>query len=242
VHVAIPDRSLGLAIANSCYQFIPLLLALSTNSPFYVKEDTGFSSFRAELFLQIPRTGLPHHFESIEEYDEFLATLVRAHSIDDAKNTYWDVRIHPVFPTIEFRICDGQSHWRDTIGLAAVIQALVASLHRDHLAGKELMPHRRRALGEENRWRASLDGIHGQMIDFETLEPAETIDLIKRMLAYIDPMVDELGSREEVEYIHDFIRKKKTGSDHQVSVYDDSIDFKEVARYIHTQTNADLEE
>lgn len=240
VHVAIPDREVGLAIANSCYQFIPLLLALSANSPFYVKEDTGFASFRAELFLQIPRTGLPHHFDTVEDYDAFLATLVRAHSIDNAKNTYWDVRIHPTFPTIEFRICDAQSHWRDTIGLAAIIQALVASLHRDYDAGKELMPHRRRALGEENRWRASLDGIHGQMIDFETMEPAETVDLLERLFTYIEPMVEKLGSEEEVEYIRNNVRQKKTGSDKQVAVYDDFIDFKEVAKYVHAQTNDDL--
>lgn len=97
VHVGIADRQVGLAVANASFAYLPLILALSANSPFWVGVDTGFKSFRADYFLQVPRTGLPHQFETLEEYDEFIETLVACKSIDNPKKTYWDVRLHPFF-------------------------------------------------------------------------------------------------------------------------------------------------
>lgn len=238
VHVGMADRAAALQIANASYSYLPLILALSSNSPFWEGVDTGFKSFRADYFLQLPRTGLPHRFETIADYDAFIDTLVRCGSIDNPKKTYWDIRIHPFFPTIEFRICDAQSHWRDTLAMVAMVQGLVARIHRDIERGVPL-PRSRRALATENRFRASIDGIHGAMIDVEKQTAMETGVLIDRMFDYIEEVVDDLGLRSHIEHARK-LRAEGTGADRQVDIFEKTLDLHKVARHLHEESNDDL--
>ena len=130
VHVCIPDREEGIDIMNQARYFLPHLYALSVNSPFWLGQNTGLKAYRQMIFERFPRTGIPDAFESLSEYEDYLKLLVTTNCIDNAKKIWWDIRLHPFFNTIEFRICDAQSRVDDTIALAALMQAIVVKLHK----------------------------------------------------------------------------------------------------------------
>ncbi|WP_366938677.1 carboxylate-amine ligase [uncultured Eudoraea sp.] len=130
VHVGIADKALALHLTNSMRYFLPHLYALSTNSPFWEGRNTGFKSYRSKVFDKFPRTGIPGAFNSLSEYESYVNLLVKTKCIDNPKKIWWDIRIHPFFPTLEVRICDVPLTIEETITITAVIQALVAKLHK----------------------------------------------------------------------------------------------------------------
>ncbi|TAE50755.1 MAG: carboxylate-amine ligase, partial [Cytophagales bacterium] len=164
--------------------------------------------------------------------------LIKTGCIDNGKKIWWDLRLHPFFETIEFRICDIPMLVDETIALAALMQALVAKTYRlmkSNLAFRNYS----RALIAENRWRASRYGIEGEMIDFGKEQALDTKKLIIELLDFVDDVVDELGSREEINRIHDILRNG-TGADRQLKVYEETKDLKKVVDYIVQQTNQGL--
>src|SRR5689334_10985438 len=130
IHVAVPDKATTIEILNEARYFLPHLLALSTSSPFWQGRDTGLKSYRTTVFRRFPRSGIPDEFNSWSEYEEYLETLVALHCIDDGKKVWWDLRPHPLFGTLEFRICDVPTSPQATVALAALAQALVVKLYR----------------------------------------------------------------------------------------------------------------
>src|ERR1700732_4622289 len=130
VHVAVEDNDARIAIMNAARYFLPHIFALSVNSPFWCGQNTGLKAYRQMIFERFPRTGIPDAFESLSEHDDYLKMLVSTNCIDNAKKIWWDIRLHPFFDTLEFRICDAQSGVNDTIALAAMIQAVVFKLHK----------------------------------------------------------------------------------------------------------------
>src|SRR6267142_4747207 len=165
VHVAVPDRHSMIELMNEARYFLPHLLALSTSSPFWVGRDTGLKSFRTTVFRRFPRTGIPDAFHSWSEYEEYVNQLIELHCIDNAKKIWWDLRPHPTFGTLEFRVCDVPTAPRASIAIAALAQAIVVKLYR--LRARNLGFRRYpRALIEENKWRASRWGLDGKLIDF----------------------------------------------------------------------------
>src|SRR5438034_11350701 len=154
VHVGIPDREEAIDVMNQARYFLPHIFALSTNSPFWLGQNTGFKAYRRNIFERFPRTGIPDVFESLSEYESYLELLVSTNCIDNAKKIWWDVRLHPFFNTIEFRICDAQSRVDDTIALAALMQASVLKWQK---LGRDNGNHCRyaRRLIDEDRLRAS---------------------------------------------------------------------------------------
>jgi len=153
VHVGIPDREEAIDIMNQARYFLPHLYALSVNSPFWLGQNTGLKAYRQMIFERLPRTGIPDAFQSLSEYDDYLKLLVETRCIDNPKKIWWDVRLHPFFDTIEFRICDAQSRIDDTIALAALMQAIVFKLQKLRLANVTFRNYQKRLL-DENRWRA----------------------------------------------------------------------------------------
>src|ERR1700740_452123 len=149
VHVAVPDRTTMIDLMNMVRYFLPHLLALSTSSPFWMGRDTGLKSFRTTVFRRFPRTGIPDHFNSWSEYEDFTDLLVQLNCIDNPKKIWWDVRPHPIFGTLEFRICDVTPRIEDAIAIAALSQAIVVKLHYLYTRnmGYRMYP---RALIEEN--------------------------------------------------------------------------------------------
>jgi len=238
VHVGIENRTMALHIANSMRYFLPHLYALSTNSPFWEGRDTGFRSFRSMVFGKFPRTGIPDYFETIAEYDHFVNLLVKTKCIDNAKKIWWDIRVHPFYPTIEVRICDIPLTADETLAITALIQALVAKLYKLRVANLSFMTYRR-ALITENKWRAGRYGIDGKLIDFGIEAEVDTRDLIIEMLEFVDDMVDELDSRKYLDHIFK-IFKNGTGADRQLAVYKETGDLVKVVDFIIAQTKHNL--
>lgn len=234
VHVGIPNREEGVRIQNVMRYFLPHIYALSTNSPFWVGRNTGFKSYRQEVFVKFPRTGIPSFFNSLAEFDNYVDLLVRTGTIDNAKKIWWDLRVHPFYPTIEFRICDMPLRIDETICLAAIMQALTAKIYKLHQQNLSFRSYRRLLLNE-NKWRASKDGIHSRLIDFGKEESIPYEYLLKELLDFIDDVVDDLGSRKEVEYAWEIMRRG-TGADRQLSVYKETGNLKSVVDYMISET------
>jgi len=240
VHVGIADRALALQIMNEALYFLPHLLALSTNSPFWLGRNSGLKSFRTKVFDRFPRTSIPEYFDTPAEFDEFVRILVQTKSIDNGKKIWWDVRPHPFFQTIEFRVCDIPMRLDETVAIAALIQAICVKLYK--LRAQNLGWRRyRRALILENKWRASRYGIDGKMIDFGKEIEVPFRDLALEMLDFVDDVVDELGSRREVFGGVAWILENGTGADRQLAVYNASGgDLKKVVDYICAETSHGL--
>jgi len=217
VHVGIEDRSLAFQIMNEARYFLPHLLALSSNSPFWMGRNTGLKSYRTKVFERFPRTNIPETFQSPAEFDDYVRILVKTNCIDNGRKIWWDVRPHPFFHTIEFRICDVPMRVDETVALAALIQAICAKLYK--LRTKNLgFRMYRRAFLLENKWRASRYGIHGKMIDFGKEIEVPFPDLVEEMLEFVDDELDELESRREVQSIR-WILENGAGADRQLAAY-----------------------
>jgi glutamate---cysteine ligase / carboxylate-amine ligase len=235
VHVGISDRDLAIEIMNEARYFLPHLLALSTNSPFWLGRNTGLKSYRTRVFERFPRSGMPELFETAAAFDEFVRTLVKTNCIDNGKKVWWDLRPHPFFETLEFRICDVPMRVDETVALAALIQAICAKLYqlRARNLGFRLY---RRALMMENKWRASRYGIEGKLIDFGREVEVPFRELAGELFAFVDDVVDELGIRKEIESIN-WILEHGTGADRQLAAYAASGgDLRKVVDYICEET------
>jgi len=238
VHVAIPSREVGLEILNTVRYFLPHLYALSTNSPFWEGRDTGFKSFRSKVFDKFPRTGIPPYFSSVAEYDKFVEILVKTKCLDNAKKIWWDIRLHPFYPTIEFRICDVVMTVDEVTCIAALMQCLVAKLYKMKQKNQTFKNYRRLLLNE-NKWRAARWGVEAKLIDFGIEEEVPFAQLVNELLEFIDDVVDDLGCRTEVNYVYQML-EQGSGADRQLKVFEETGDLVEVAKYIVAQTSKGL--
>jgi carboxylate-amine ligase len=236
VHVGVEDRETGIHLMNAARYFLPHILAISTNSPFWLGMDTGLKSYRCKVFDKFPRTNIPDYFQSYGEYKTFVDLLVKTKCIDNAKKIWWDIRPHPSFPTLEFRICDIPMRVDETIAIAALIQATVAKLYKLYAANQGFRLYRR-ALIMENKWRALRYGIDGKLVDFGKGEEVPLPELMYEYLHFIDDVVDELGTRHEINYIHKIL-ENGTGADRQLKVFRETDDLKAVVDFIIEETEA----
>src|SRR5882762_7296894 len=233
VHVGMESREMANHIANSTRYFLPHIYALSTNSPFWEGRLTGYKSFRTKVFDKFPRTGIPETFESIEAYDNFVKLLVKTNCIDNAKKIWWDLRVHPFFNTVEFRICDVPMTIDETMCIAALFQAICVKIYKLRLQNMNYIQYSR-ALINENKWRASRYGIDGHLIDFGKEEEVNTRVLIYELLDFVDDVVDPLGSRHATHYVEKIL-ENGTGADRQLKVYEETGSLTDVMDYIHGQ-------
>jgi glutamate---cysteine ligase / carboxylate-amine ligase len=240
VHVGIEDRETAIHMMNHARYFLPHILALSTNSPFWLGMNTGLKSYRCKVFDKFPRTNIPDYFPSWGEYENFIRLLIKTNCIDNAKKIWWDIRPHPFFNTIEFRVCDIPMRADETVALAALIQATVAKLYKLYSANQGFRLYRR-ALIMENKWRAARYGLDGKLIDFGKQKEVPARDLVHEYLDFIDDVVDELDSREELNYIHEIL-ERGSGADRQLRVFEETGDLKKVVDYIIEETEAGLAE
>jgi carboxylate-amine ligase len=239
VHVAVPGGQTTIDLMNSARYFLPHLLALSTSSPFWMGRDTGLKSYRTTIFRRFPRTGLPDHFSSWSEYENYIKLLVELHCIDDARRIWWDVRPHPTFGTLEFRVCDVPTRPEAAVMLGALVQAIIVKLHKLYAKNLGFRLYRK-ALIEENKWRAARWGMDGKLIDFGRRAEVPMRDLALELLEFVDDVVDELGSRRAIEYVHTVLREG-TSADRQLAVFRETNDLKAVVRHIVDQTRVTVD-
>ncbi len=239
VHIGIENRETQIQIMNEMRYFLPHILALTVNSPFWTGYETGLKSYRSKVFEQFPRTNIPDAFQSWGEYQSYIDLLVKTGCIDNPKRIWWDIRPHPNFPTLEVRICDLPMTLNETVAIAALIQAVAAklfALYRKNLSFRVYS----RALIMENKWRAVRYGLDGKLIDFGRQKEKSTRDLIRELLVFVDDVVDDLGSREQINMINDIL-ENGTGATRQLRVYQENgKDTRAVVDYIIQQTELGL--
>jgi len=238
VHVAIPDPEHRIEVLNEARYFLPHLLALSTSSPFWMGRNTGLKSYRSVVWSNFPRTGIPPELSSYDEYENYVELLVKTGSIDNGKKIWWDMRAHPSFPTLEFRVCDMPTRLEETICLAALTQAICAKLLKlrsGNLGFRKYMP----ALIAENKWRAIRYGIDGKLIDFGKQAEVPMRDLAIELLDFVDDVVDDLGSRAAVEYMHTILAGG-TSADRQLEVFRKTGDTRAVVELLAEESMPDF--
>jgi carboxylate-amine ligase len=240
VHVAMPDKSTTIDIMNEVRYFLPHILALSTSSPFWMGRNTGLKSYRTAIFRRFPRTGVPDHFSSWSDFENFVQLLVDLNCIDNGKKIWWDVRPHPTFGTLEFRICDVTTRIEETVAIAGLVQAIVVKLHRLYERNQGFRLYRR-LLIDENKWRAARWGVDGKLIDFGKQKEVLMRDLGMELLEFVDDVVDDLGSRKAVKYIETILREG-TSADRQLRVFAETGDLKAVVRSLVAETRAGVGE
>ncbi len=234
VHIGIPDRQMRIDVMNQLTYFMPHVLSLSTSSPFWLGQYTGLKSYRSVIFEDLPRTGLPEHFETAAEYDQFVDILVKTKCIDEPTKIWWDIRPHPKFPTLEIRVCDAMTRVNDAIAVVALLQALVAKLIQLRLNNQTWRQYRR-ALLEENKWRAIKDGLDGHLLDLGKTQQVPTRFLIEEMLDFVDDVVDPLESRQEIERVRDIL-KEGTSADRQIQTFERTGSLKSVVDMLADET------
>lgn len=237
IHVGVVDKDLSVKIMNQVRTWLPQILALSSNSPFWSGRMTGIKSYRSIVWKRFPRSGMPDLFETRQHFDKYVQDLIDTGCIDNAKKIWWDIRPHPFFDTIEFRVCDMPLTLDDTLGIAAFCQALVAKLTQLDEQG-QTVPMLRRDYIEENKWRAMRYGLDAEVIDFARPRTLSMRDSIHELLDFVDDLVDELGSRKELDYVRGLLDDPRgTGADRQIAVYNESGgDLSQVNQFLMEQT------
>jgi carboxylate-amine ligase len=220
---------------NVVRYFLPHVLCLSTSSPFWMGRNTGLKSYRSIIFRNFPRTGIPRTFQSAGEMNYLINTLVRTNSIPDGSKIWWDVRPNPRYPTLEFRICDVCTRVDEAICITAILQAIIAKLwkmRRDNVTFRVYPAD----LIEENKWRAVRYGLDGKLIDFGKEQELPARDLIREMIEwFIDDVVDDLGSRKEVEYAYRIL-DEGTSADRQIATFYRTGDLRAVVGQLIRET------
>jgi len=239
VHVGLGDvenRELAISLVNQLRSWLPHLLALSTNSPFWGGRFTGIKSYRSVVWRPFPRSGVPEPYNSWSDYEHYVQSLIAAGIIDNGKKIWWDIRPHPFFNTVEFRICDMPATLEDTLALAALCQALVAKLTWLHSRG--LRAHiQPRFYVEENKWQAMRYGLDGAIIDFAQGRSMPMRDAISELLDFVDDVLDDLGSRREIHHLRLLLDDPRgTGADRQAAIYRQTGSLDAVIRYLIEQT------
>ena len=235
VHIGIEDREFLIDAMNVSRYFLPHVLCLSTSSPFWLGRRTGLKSYRSVVFRAFPRSGIPRSLGSWSEFEDTVNSLVSTGSIPNASKIWWDVRPNWNYPTLEFRVCDVCTRVEEAVCIGAIFQAIIAKLwklRRDNLSFRQYPA----VFIEENKWRAQRYGLDGKLIDLGKQQELPARDLITEMLQwFLDDVLDELGSRKEVEYAFTILREG-TSADRQLASFEQTGDLKAVVDQLIRET------
>lgn len=238
-HVGMPNDEVSIELLNIVRYILPHLLALSASSPFWMGRNTGFKSYRSVIFSNFPRTGIPPSFHSAAEFEHYVNLLIKTGCIDNGKKIWWDLRPHPFFHTLEFRVCDMATRVEECLAIAATMQAFVVKFYKLFEQNMTFRPYRR-ALINENKWRAQRWGLESKLIDFGKRAEVDAKALVHEMVALVDDVVDELGSRKEVEYLL-HMAEHGTSADRQLQIYQETHDLQAVVDNLISETMEGVE-
>jgi carboxylate-amine ligase len=230
VHVGLDDPDKAIHVANGMRVHVPILLALSANSPFWRGQQTGMESTRTPIFRAFPRVGIPPRYENFEDWSQRVEFMTTSKVIPDYTYIWHDVRPHPNFGTIEVRAMDSQTRVEHTLAIAALIQAMVKELAEHYEAGKSLSRYPYEML-DENKWLAARHGLEGELVDLPATDRVGAAELTRRLMERLRPHAEELGSAEEFEGLADIL-DNGTGAARQRLVYEANHDLREVVREI----------
>ncbi len=234
VHVGVDDPDKAIHVANGMRVHVPVLLALSANSPFWRGDRTGLLSTRTPIFRAFPRVGMPPAYEDWEDWKRQVAFMVASGVMEDYTYLWYDVRPHPNLGTVEIRVCDSQTRLEHTIALTSLIQAMVHELAEHFDDGKRLAEYPWQML-DENKWLAARHGLDGEIVDLPSSERVTTKALTKRLLGRLEPHAQQLGGGDALDGIRDLL-ERGNGASRQCVVYEANTDLNEVMAEIVAAT------
>ncbi|HXD65639.1 MAG TPA: carboxylate-amine ligase [Solirubrobacteraceae bacterium] len=234
VHVGLDDPDKAIHVANGMCVHVPVLLGLSANSPFWRAGTTGLASTRTPIFRAFPRVGIPPHYEDWADYERRIEFMIKAGVIEDYTYLWHDVRPHPNFGTVEVRVMDSQTHIEHSLGLAALVQAMVRELAEHYEAGKTLSPYPFEML-DENKWLSARHGLEGELVDLPSSDRVPTRALARRLIDRMREHCADLGTLSELEAVEDLLARGN-GAARQVVVYEANHDYREVMAEIVAAT------
>lgn len=236
VHVNISDLELRIAVMNQARTYLPHILALSANSPFWMGRYTGYMAFRPMVWAPFPCSGIPDPFASYADFARFRDLFFKVHSLGETRRIWWDIRSHHEHPTLEFRIADMPMRHADTIAIVAFIQALVRTLIDRTLAGQPL-PIYPTAYLNENRWRTAIGGIHGTLIDFANEREMPALDALHEAFELVSEAAMELGSQREMQQLRAMLEPGYLcGAERQIAAYWERHDPTAASRLLMAET------
>jgi glutamate---cysteine ligase / carboxylate-amine ligase len=230
VHVGIDGPEKAIHVANGMRVHLPILLALSSNSPFWRGVPTGLMSTRTPIFKTFPRVGVPPRYESWSDFESRVEFMVEAKAVEDYTYFWWDVRPHPNLGTVEVRVCDAQTRLEHTIAIAALVQSMCKELAEHHEAGYELGTYPQEML-EENKWLAARYGLQGELVDLPQSSRVAATELALRLVERLSPHAEELGCLRELETIEHMV-ERGTGAQRQLAVWRADRDLRSLVRKI----------
>ncbi|HEY1539323.1 MAG TPA: carboxylate-amine ligase [Solirubrobacteraceae bacterium] len=236
VHIGMDDADKAIHVANGMRVHVPVLLALSANSPFWRGDRTGLLSTRTPIFRQFPRVGMPPAYADWDDWERQVAFMVSSGVMEDYTYLWYDVRPHPNLGTIEIRCCDSQTRVEHTVALTALIQAMVKELAEHYEEGKQLAAYPWQML-DENKWLAARHGLEGEIVDLPSSERVGTRALTRRLLDRLTPHAQDLGSASALDGIVDLL-ERGNGAARQIVVYEANNDLDEVMAEIVAATAA----
>jgi len=234
VHVGVDDPDKAIHVANGMRVHIPVLLGLSANSPFWRADATGLASTRTPIFRAFPRVGVPPTYQNWEDYERRIEFMIRAGVIEDYTYLWHDVRPHPSFGTVEVRVMDSQTHIEHSLGMAALVQALVKELAEHFDAGQTLSDYPFEML-DENKWLAARHGLEGELVDLPGSDRVPTRALARRLIDRMREHCQDLGSESDLNAVEDLLARGN-GAARQVVVYEANHDLREVMAEIVAAT------
>jgi glutamate---cysteine ligase / carboxylate-amine ligase len=236
VHIGLDDPDKAIHVVNGMRVHMPVLLALSANSPFWRGDTTGLASTRTPIFRAFPRTGMPPTYTDWRDYERRIEFMVGSGAIEDYTYLWYDVRPHPSFGTVEIRVMDSQTHIEHTLGLAALVQALVRELSDHFESGGHLAEYPYEML-EENKWLAARHGLEGELVDLPSADQVPTRELARRLLDRTRDLATDLGSGAELDGVEDLL-ERGNGAARQLVVHEANHDLREVTAEIVAATAA----
>jgi carboxylate-amine ligase len=234
VHVGLDSPDKAIACANTLRTYLPELLALSANSPFWQARPTGLASTRVKVFEPFPRAGLPPAFASYEEFELLVERGIKTNSFEDYTYIWWDLRPHPRLGTIELRVCDAQTRLDSVAAITALAQSLVATLSAAFDLG-EALPVEPITLIAENKWRAARDGLNAKLIDFSNDSERPAREAVRALVEQSRPAARELGCEAELDLIEPLLQRGG-GADEQAAIYEESDSLLAVAKWLAEET------
>ncbi len=241
VHVGVGSSEEAVRAMNALRAFVPLLLALSVNAPYWRGLDTGLASVRLRIFESMPRSGLQPRFEDWEDLRMTIDTLRQAGAMEDMTKVWWDIRPRPSLGTVEVRVCDAVPDPELSVALAGLIQAIVARATRAHRTGEHLGLLQLDQVVAENRWRAMRDGTRARLIhldedrEVDLLAVPEALELSRILL---EEEIDALGLEGHMDTLSRVATRHEMGSERQRTVYAETGELKDVILDVAKRTSA----
>ena len=229
VHIGINESEKAIKVNNALRTYLPLLLTLSTSSPFFEGEDTGLHSYRTKLFEALPLAGMPDYLNNWNHFENLTEQLQDAGIIKSVKDLWWDVRPHPGFGTVEIRVCDIPINFKEILALVALIQALVV-----RLINIEAQPDTHIQILQSNKWQAARYGLDGVFVDPKTFRKLTMREAIENLYTFVEPAIVSLGSKKYINILNKIL-SEGTGSTKQRKLYNNSKNFRHVLKTLKEQ-------